>query len=361
MSLAASQSASARRAPAFLQIGAAMSALIAVVVAILTAASTEPTLTFACLIVLIAGAKLLWRPGEPPILFGAFFIQWLQVSLPVFRAAFYGVELPAMSGATYGSVMATWLSLFGLIVLACAIRIALRGVAPASWTDLNSQIQQFSLRKAFGAYCVAQVAVFGLETVTWTNPGLTQVLLALSNFRWIFFFLIALIVFVQRRGYGLLVLLSSFEIMRGFLSFFSDYKDVFLVLALAFLTARPKLNVRTLAMISLIFAAVLVLAAAWSVIKTDYRKFSSGGTSRQVVLVSPMERLDRIGDLMLNEGLTRLSEGFDRFARRLEYAYYFGRITERVPTVGTYEYGALWGAAVMHVLTPRFLFPINRG
>src|SRR5262249_5777430 len=141
---------------------------------------------------------------------------------------------------------------------------------------------------------------------------------------------------------GLLSLLLVFEIVRGFLSFFSDYKDVFLVLALAYLTARPKIKARTLGVISLILGAVLVLSAAWSVVKTDYRKFLSGGTGRQEIVVGTGEQLAAIGDLMINNGLSRLPEGFDQLAKRVEYTYFFGHVVERVPNVLPHENGTLW-------------------
>ena len=361
MSFALSPSSSMRRGPVYLQFGVVSSALIGAVVIVLSATSTEPALTFMSLGVLIVGAKLLWRPGEPPILFAAFFIQWLQASVAVFRASFYGADLAALYaghlGVGDGIITATWLSLFGLLILAAGIRLALRGVGPAAFTELISGIRQYSLNKAFGSYCIAQLAVSGMEAVTWVNPGLTQALIALSNFRWIFFFVLAVIVFVQRRGYWLLAFVCLFEIARGLLSFFADYKDVFLMLAMSFLTVRPRLNLRTAVLTSLIIGALLVLSSAWSVVKTDYRDFLNGGSGRQEILVTTAEQLERLDDLMFNKGLTHLSVGFDRLMRRIEYTFFFGRIVERVPSVLPHDDGAIWGGAVMHVLSPRLLFP----
>src|SRR5262249_44214897 len=245
-----------------LQFGGASFALIASVLVIATVTSTEPTLTFASLVVLIAGAKLLWRPGEPPILFAAFLLQWLQVSLAIFHASIEGVELTNLYFSE-GIIEATWLSLFGLMVLAGGIRLALRGVGVIPWTDLVSELGRCRVKKAFAVYCVAQVVAAGIVAASTTVPGLRQGFLALSNFKWIFFFLLAMVVFVQKRNYGILVIVVAFEVVVGFLSFFAEYRTVFLMLALAFLTARPKLNFRTLTIIALIFGTVLVLSAAW--------------------------------------------------------------------------------------------------
>jgi hypothetical protein len=357
MSVAVSRSGPVRRQSGYLRLGGAGWALLAPAFMVVAALSTEPTLTFGSLVVLVAGAQLLWRPGEPPILFAAFFIQWLQISLSLFRASFYGVELHELLASSDGIIAATWLSLFGLMALAIGIRVMLRGVGPGAWATLISEIQQYSLKKAFIAYWIAQVVFFELETVTWSYPGLAQPLLALSNLRWVFFFVVATIVFVKQRGYPLLAILFLFEMVRGFLSFFSDFTQVFLIAALAFITARPKINAKTIAVTSVIFAGVLVLSAAWSVVKLGYRDFLNGGTNTQSVLVGPLERLDRISDLMLNRGLTQLPKGFDLLARRIEYTYYFGRVVDRVPRLLPYDDGALWGDAVLRVFTPRLLFP----
>ena len=231
MSFAVSPSPSMRRGPAYLQFGVEGSALIGTVAIVLSATSTEPALIFAALGVLIVGAKLLWRPGEPPILFVAFFMQWLQASLAVFRASFYGVDLATLYAGEFGAgdgiITATWLSLFGLLILAGGIRLALRGVGPAAFTELISEIRQCSLKKAFSSYCIAQLAVFGIEAVTWVNPGLAQALIALSNFKWIFFFALAVIVFVQQRGYWLLAFVCIFEVVRGFLVFLLGLQGCF--------------------------------------------------------------------------------------------------------------------------------------
>jgi hypothetical protein len=359
MSVAVSPSASVRRGPSYLKFGAGWTALIGAVAIVLMWTSTEPALTFLALGVLIAGLKLLWRPGEPPILFAAFFIQWLQVSLALFRASFYNVDLIYLYEGEVGDgvVTATWLSLFGLLVLAVGIRLMLRGLGPTARSQMVLEIRQCSVARAFGVYCIAQLASFGLEAVTGLYPGLTQPLIAFTQLRWIFFFVLAVIAFVQRRGYLLLTFACIFEVVRGLLSFYSDYKTVFVVLAIALLTARPNLRIRTVAVSSLIVAAVIALSAAWSVIKEDYRDFLNAGTGQQVVLVGPMEQFERVSELLINEGIPRLSEGLDPLVRRIEYTFFFGRVVERVPSISPHTDGALWVGALIHVLTPRLLFP----
>jgi len=325
--------------------------------AYLAFSSADPFLTFACMAVLIIGAKVTWRVGEPPILFAVFFLQWTQVSLLVIQAAIAGVPI------TYyyfvpGLITATWLSLAGLLVLAAGMRLALgRAVASQPLSQFQAEVWRYSPRRAFAAYLAAQVVLVGIERVIWMYPGLSQAFFALSNFKWAFFFALAVIVIIQRRGYVFLASAFMFEIVMGFMSYFSDFRQVFFVLVIAALTARPKVNLRAVLIALPILGAVLVLLAGWSVVKTEYRGYLNEGSGHQTVLVDPMERLDKIADLMWNVGFQRLGDGFDLMVKRIEYTYYFGRVVDYVPAVVPYTGGVVWGAAVAHVFEPRLLFP----
>ena len=147
------------------------------------------------------------------------------------------------------------------------------------------------------------------------------------------------------------------EVTLGFMSFFADFKQVFFVLIIAALTARPKVNIRAIIIALPVLGVVLVLLAGWSAVKTEYRRYLSEGTGRQAVLVAPMERLSKIEDLMWNKGLPNLDQGFGLMVKRIEYTYYFGRVVDYVPAITPYAGGAIWGAAIAHVLEPRLLFP----
>lgn len=345
------------RRPTSLVLGPTLMLPIAVVTIILTMSSTDPWLTVACIVVLILGAKLLWRVGEPPILFAAFFIQWMQISLLIIQASFTDIRTTDIYFPP-GIFTATWLSLGGLLVLAGGIRLVIgKASKERSLGQFRAEIWQYSPKKVFLSYVGAQVVVFGIDRVTHLYAGLSQLILAMSAFRWVFFFVLAVAVIVQKRGYMFLALAFTFELVLGFISFFSDFKQVFLVFALAALTARPNVNARIATALAAIFGAVLVLLAGWSVVKMDYRDYLNMGTGKQTVLVDPMDRLNQIVGLMWNHGLPNLGKGFDRLAKRIEYTYYFGAAVDFVPAATPYTGGEIWSKTLIHILTPRLLFP----
>ena len=185
--------------------------------------STDPLLVFTTMAVLLIGAKLVWRVGEPPILFGVFFLQWTQVSLLVLQAAIAGVPMTDYFFVP-GIVTATWLSLAGLIALAAGMRLALgKAITSQPYSQFQAEVWQYSPKRAFMAYLMAQVVLIGLDSVTWMYSGLSQALFALSGFKWAFFFALAVIVMISKtrirvsdrgihaRGYpGLHVLFCGF-------------------------------------------------------------------------------------------------------------------------------------------------------
>ena len=104
-------------------------------------------------------------------------------------------------------------------MLAGGIRLVLRGVGPRPGTVLISEVERCSLSKAFSIYCVVQVLSSALRFVGEMMPGLWQAMLALANFRWIFFFVVAVIVFVQKRGYAAVDVGGCLRDFTGFLVF----------------------------------------------------------------------------------------------------------------------------------------------
>jgi hypothetical protein len=117
------------------------------------------------------------------------------------------------------------------------------------------------------------------------------------------------------------------------------------------------MNLRVAAAILPFLAGCILLLAAWSEVKMQYRDYLSEGTGHQTVLVGVTDRLNKIADLLWVDGLGNLGDGFDRMLKRIEYTFFFGAVIDHVPAVVPYAGGAIWGAAIEHVLEPRLLFP----
>jgi hypothetical protein len=327
--------------------------LVATLVALV---SPDHLLTFSCIVVLPVLATLLWREAEPPVAFAALVAQWLQVSVGAFRATANGVELNDLFG-TSGAVYATWLSLAGLIVLALGIRFANISRAPMDTGALHAELQTFQYSRVLAAYWLAQGANLLFAGMIWYIPGLAQALYASTQLRWVFFFVLAVTTLVQKRGYGFLAAAIAFEIILGFTSFFSDFRTVFFVLAVSYLMVQARLNARMIASLAVLFCVLLNLAVIWSAVKVDYRDYQDQGAGTQISAVGKVDALIKLGQLVSNVDSKQFWYGFDALAERVEYTRFFGLVTDNVPALLPYDDGAIWSAAIYHVITPRLLFP----
>jgi hypothetical protein len=318
--------------------------------------SFDPLLTFACIVALPILAILVWREGEPPVAYAAVLAQWLQVATGPLHATTNGMELNDLF-QTPGANYATWLSLAGLLALALGIRLANLNRPPMDTRALHAELRSYRYSRVLAAYCIAQCANLTFDGMIFSFPGLAQAFLAVSQLRWVFFFILAVTTLVQNRGYGFLIAATAFEILLGFTSFFADFRVVFFVLAVSYLMVRPRISARMIASVGTLSCLLLSLAAIWSVVKSDYRSFQNRGTGVQASMVDAWDKIDKLSELVGDIDTERFLGGFDTLAKRVEYTQFFGFVTQNVPTYIPYDDGGLWGAAIYHVITPRLFFP----
>jgi len=327
-----------------------------IVFVIVAALSTNEYLTFASLICLPFFATLLWRIGEPPVLFFAVCFQWLQASIKIFDANARGMTLQDFySGWRIDD--AIWLSLIGLVVLSIGMRIALRGFTEDRSLNLTKEVETLSIQKIWCAYVAFTLFSFLLQEFTWMLPRARQAINVLLNIKWIIFFMLSMTVIGQSKNYYFLIIAVVIELVIGFTAFFSEFKQVFFVLALASLTFI-RIFTKKVLIVSL-FSIIVVgfLLIVWGAVKKDYREVVNLGTGTQAVLAPFQVRFDKIIELYKNVDETTLKEGLEAFASRVAYVDYFARVMERVPENIPYEDGKQWGAAIGHVMRPRLFFP----
>jgi hypothetical protein len=176
--------------------------------------SANPTLTPVAIFILAIIIGLLWRPGEPPVLVFACAVQWLQASLSIFCANYYHVPVEMLFGVPQGET-ATWLSLFGVLVVTIGIRIALLGVRSTETT--GAMISKINVTTLFYLYIAGFFVFSVMQAVAFAIPGLAQLILAVANLKLALIFLLFYSVLEQRRGYSLLVIAFTLEMAVGFL------------------------------------------------------------------------------------------------------------------------------------------------
>jgi hypothetical protein len=324
-------------------------------IALLGLLTINPLLTLAAILSIPVYILLLWRPGEPPVLLFIVAYQWLQVTAKVFHANVQGVHITEMSQAA-SVEEATWLSLIGLLVLALGIRFALRWMPPVSLERVREEAARVSIEKAFLFYLAGTFSSGLIGAVGWSEVGLGQAARVLGSVKWIGLFILGYLVLTQHKRYPYLLAAIAIEVIGG-IGFFSGFKFVLFVAMIIVGTAFTRLNVKKMLYGGVAIAALLVMGSGWTVIKSEFRGFLNEGSGRQSVGVSEAEMMEKLGSLISDLSWADIQEGMDPMFRRVAYVDYFAHTIDYVPEYEPHTKGEVWRGNVMHMLTPRFLFP----
>lgn len=312
--------------------------------------------------VLALGLRLLWRPGEPPILLFIFLWQWLQSA----TGALYGnaIDVPLADLNYYSGrhEFASGLMLTGVLVLAIAIRAA----AGRHRLDLHARIAALVLARPFKfwirIYAATWVFSAACEAIAPMVAGLRLPLLTMSDMKWVAFVLLTLAAFIKPNPSAKIVWAWIFgiEFMLSVGGFFASFKEVFFFALFGLVVANVRFDRRIIIPGVLISVAMVGFGIVWTAIKGDYRAFVNAGTGYQVVLVDYDDRVAQIGQLVGNLDGPVLRRATGDLINRLMYHTFFGAVADRVPAVQPHTYGEIWGEAISRPFMPRLLFPNKR-
>jgi len=327
-------------------------ALAAAVAAVLGLFTPNPLLTVCGIAIVPIAFGLLWRPSEPPVLLFAVLMQWLQVFMPVLNADRHGLQIFDLT-----LEKAAWLSLATVLVLAVGMRMGGRPAALVDEVTLNEEANRLNARRLvaayIGAFLLGQISIIASLLV----PSLRQQFLALAALRWVVIFLIGWAALRHRRFRALAATVITLELIIGFVGYFSAFKAV-LFMAIV-LIAASRHGARRLFSPALVGVALMtiLLASFWQSVKDDYRVYINQGDKAQVVRVGLGERLDYLASEVIRTRWSDLTFGFDSTLNRIGYIEMFAATIQNVPARVPFQDGRLWLEAVVHIVTPRVLFP----
>jgi hypothetical protein len=308
-------------------------------------------------VVLLLGIRLLWRTGESPILLLLFTYQWTQVNVKTLQAQLLDLQLDRLSSVSSELHYAIVLSNLALVALAIGLRWGAGPEQPHDALLARRQTLQtpigFWLRLYAAAWVVTLLAKFAIAVV----PGLFQPLLALSFARWAAFFALTHAAFNRPRPWRAWWLLFAGEFILSLGGFFSDFKEPMVFALLGMLAALTPIRLRRAIPLAMLATLLALTGVVWSAVKGDYRQYVSGGQGQQVVTVGKIDGIRFLADKVASLSSDDMAAGLDAMASRLSYVEFFGRVIEIVPKSIEHEDGALWGDALIRIVTPRLLFP----
>ncbi len=338
---------------------AAAGALIFVIVATVVAAGLSPSPLILVLsgITLFVCILLLWTVDDLPLLIFPVAYQWSEISAKPIATIFYDVPLDSLSDYGASLLPGAALGLIGLMFLAVGLRLGAGPQRDGIIKGLNLNTAHLPFRTVLGLSLTAIILGHLLYNVSGLVGPARQIFLALAQVKLAGLFVLSYWCFKHHRGYLILMPLVGMEIVVGMLGFFADFRSPVLIVFLAAIAARPRLRAGDLS-IGAVIALVIILAASfWSWVKPDYREFVNLGTGQQIVARPIDERLDFLAGRAMQFDLSDMGRGFEALVFRHSYIDFLSQTMIYVPEREPHADGRQLGQSIMHILTPRILFP----
>ncbi|HVZ76411.1 MAG TPA: hypothetical protein VG818_00350 [Gemmatimonadaceae bacterium] len=308
----------------------------------------------------VAVLLLIWRiiPRRegPPALQLALTAQWTSATCGMFYSTLTGRELRATISSDWGPMVL--LALGSILVIAVGIRLGITLVERnMSDTREGAPEETVTLRTLFAVYVVSIVVTLGIQQVAFAYPAFTQAILALSMIRLAIIYLLLRRFMYPTLRWPLIAALLGFEVALGFTGFFSGFKDPLLLAALAVLerfdVRKPAHWVTT----GVLGAALVVMLMMWISVRSEFRAdFDDDAFASSRVV--RLERMRALSSDWLRDSTDRtLWDTADTLIDRAWAIYYPALAVARVPSVLPFTGGELMHDTLVHLLTPRFLYP----
>jgi hypothetical protein len=299
--------------------------------------------------------RIVGRPNMPVAVLFLLLWEWAQIFA---RCAQTMADGEALGAGVFGPNVerAYWYMLASVLVLGLTLRLMLGNLRPPTPQDRmwHARWQPRDLVVVYlGSLMLSVVIAFsGL-----LHGGLQQPATALLHIKAFALFLLFTNVLTTGKGGQYLLVVVLFETVTGFTGVLSDFKAVFIFLALAALAVRIRWTF-AMGLGSIVWGTVLVgLALFWTGVKMEYRQVATGSAESQTVTASLGDRLGYLGSRAMNPGAIDWGEASYMLLIRFAYVDIFGSVITVQDTNRNAGFMRQWSEALSHVLQPRVLFP----
>lgn len=327
------------------------------IVLVLSLATTNPISTFLAILFVPFAAKLLWRTGEPPILFFALILQWSQVCLKIFYADFLFKDFSTLFTYYSNISYAYYYSLTSLYIITIGIFLVVQQIPNSRFIEFKNELAKLNKNKIVTLYILAIFLIPILLLFARILPSLQQVFVKLQDLKWAIFFLLFSYYFVFDKDKRLFYIILTGEILFSLTGYFSSFKDFFIVFIILYIFIKKTYSYVNYLFFASMIALLFNLLVIWQYVKPQYRSFLSDGERAQVVKVSKVSALEKLFDLANNSENLKYEDGVTILLDRVTYIDIFSATTSYVPLNRQHEHGRLWLDAIKRIFMPRILFP----
>ncbi|MBS0526620.1 MAG: hypothetical protein JSS04_23525 [Proteobacteria bacterium] len=296
--------------------------------------------------------------GRPNMPVGVIYLVIWQWGQTFARAVQTLPDGEAIGGGLFGPNVerAYWYMLASVLVLALCMRATLGGVRTPTPQDRNWHAR-WQARDLMVVYAGTLALSIIAQRAGALAAALDQPLQAVVHLKILALFLLFTNVLTTGRGGRYLIIVMLFETITGFSGILSDFKAVFLLLALAAIASRIRWTF-AMGLASVVWLVVLTtLGIFWSGVKGEYRQVATGSDESQAITASLSDRLGYLGTRAMTPSSINWNDAAYSLLIRFAYVDIFGSVITVQEATPEPVFMRQWGEALSHVLQPRFLFP----
>jgi hypothetical protein len=303
--------------------------------------------------VLLLGWRLLATSEGPPVLALAFTYQWMQITIGLFYNHLTGQPLEGIDTTEWERMMV--LGLGCISALAVGLSVGLRGGRRVWPLDPDPPQVALSWRTLVIVYGCSIVVVGAVQELAWRVPAFTQAIIGVTFSRLALLFLMTrrLVAAGEWRLLGGLVLM---EVALGFTGYFAGFREPLVMVAIATIEAFD----RKRAGHWLAVAALMIILGGSGLLWMSVRGVYRQDYDAELFAASRTARLMRIRELStgwFGQDREQLRDNVTVLVDRLWAVYYPSLAIARVPSVLPHTGGEILRGALLHLVTPRALFP----
>jgi hypothetical protein len=312
----------------------------------------DDLLVTASLVVLWMIWKALVVRGMPPVLPLAMSFQWVQIAGGLVYCTIFDRWMPTLDVPEHRTMV--MLGLGCIIALTTGLAVGVRAIGLRHFS--RSESEGLTMRLLVISYVVLTMSEGSINQFAWRVPSLTQAILAIALIRLGVVYLLFRRLSWPRLKIAPLTALLAAEVVLGFLGFFAGFREP-LILAALVLLERARQRPSEMLPLAALAVVATVVGVLWMGVRSEFRaEFSENET----FAASRSVRLERMAELVqgwASRGTREFGYDVDFFVDRVWAIYYPSLAIQRVPLLIPHTNGQFVSDAVLHIVTPRILFP----
>lgn len=309
----------------------------------------------------VAVLMLIWAllaTGEgPPVLALALTYQWMQVTIGIFYSTLTGAELEALYATDWQRMVIIGLAWITCLALGIFYGIVLtrRRVRPPE----DAPGRAFSNQIIYAAYGASLLLTGIVQELAWNYPLFTQAILAIT------FTHLGLLFVLTRRftrpylQWKKLAVVMGIEVAVGFTGYFAGFREPIVMGAIAIFEVFDRKDLRHWALVGALACVLGASSLLWISVRGQLRQ----EIDEELLSSSRLERFERartVSTGLFTQGASDYADATNVLVDRLWAIKYPAMAVERVPILVPHTQGQIMTDALVHIVTPRFLYPEKR-